>query len=89
MMKRILCTIMILAISLSLCGCGTEFTDPDYNATITDSEYFKSEIVEYTNTGYIIRDVKTNILYIIIDGYNGTMIMPLYNVDGTLQTYSE
>ena len=86
-MKKILTLLLTIILCLGLCGCGTEFTDPDYNTTIKKSEYFKTEIVEHTNTGYVIRDIETNVLYIIIDGYSGTMIVPLYNADGSLKLY--
>lgn len=86
-MKKILALLLVIILCIGLVGCGTKFQDPDYNATITNSKYFKAEIVEHTNTGYVIRDIETNVLYIIIDGYSGTMMVPLYNADGSLKLY--
>lgn len=79
-MKRIVYLLLSIILVLGLVGCGTSLQDPEYNVTITDSEYFKPDIVEITNTGYIIRDT-------VIDGYSGTLMTPLYNADGTLKIY--
>ena len=88
-MKRMAYLLLSIILILGLSGCGHHVMDPDYNATITKSEYFEAEIVEHTNTGYVIRDTKTNVLYIIIDGYRGSMIMPIYNADGSLKLYEK
>lgn len=85
-MKRI---IVILCICLLLTGCGTSYEDAENISETTDGGYF-TLIKKWDDADGICRIVYANdtkVKYLIWEnGYRGG-ITPLYNADGSLQTY--
>ena len=91
-MKKILALLLALILCLGLCGCGgvTQWQDGGVNATLVNTEYFESEVVEKIASGnYIIRDKHTNVLYLVVSGPSSCAITPIFNPDGTLKLYEE
>lgn len=92
MKKKILAALMCVVLSLHCIACGTTYqkaTGEVYAATTYGGGYFNT-IVEWTylSTVYrIVYAVDTNVKYLIASSGYKFGITPLYNADGTLQTY--
>lgn len=87
---KILAITLILAISLlALTACGTSYNDADNSQKNFCNGYF-TQIKTWsdrTNNYYIVYDNETGVMYFVIDGHYQYGITPLYNADGTIQTY--
>ena len=80
---------LILCLSFILCGCGVS-----YDEAVTKEEdiggYFTKikEWSDFDNYCYYILYAKdTKVMYLMINGNHSSSIAPLYNADGSLQTY--
>ena len=82
MRKKILCGLIGLIIGISCVGCACQ-TNPQketlYDGNFTIITKDSSYIFVYAND--------TKVKYLIVKGSYGLGITPLFNSDGTLQTY--
>ena len=94
-MKKILCVLLALLLSIGLLtGCADD-DNLDYgdnaadNVKVIRSKYFDAEIIQDMGNGvaYIVRDTNTNVLYLVVYGYNSAVMSPIYNSDGTVKLY--
>lgn len=84
--------IWIVALTCAVLLCGCEEQEDRGKAEPLEFHGMEDfEIVEKSVDGdaVAIRDKKTNVLYLKIDGYRTTIITPLYNADGSLRTYEQ
>ena len=94
-MRRVISILILCVLIISLVGCAVDEDPTDfsmstsYNAAHIQSIYFDSEIVEEGDAYYIIRDLNTNVLYLVVGGYRSCAIIPIYDTDGTVRTYTE
>lgn len=90
MKKKILVIIMAAMMALSIFGCTSyqESVDISKEGKSLGGGYF-TLIRKWDNdyAYYIVYANNTKVIYLIIDGYHTYGITPLYNADGTLQTY--
>lgn len=94
-MKRFLLILVLCIVVASFVGCSSD-DDPtgpsmtaSYNATLIQSTYFDSDVVETGDGYYIVRDLNTDVLYLVVKGYRSATMTPIYDSDGSIRTYSE
>lgn len=93
MKKAIIRILIMCALLVCLSGCGKDYEEAktsDFTYSI-GSGYFTTikEWGDVNNNYIIVYANDTKVMYFILyDGYRFG-ITPLYNVDGTLQVYSE
>lgn len=83
-MKKV-CLISLCALMLTGCKGASEV---DYNGNFCNSEKFG--IIEERNNGnyLIIYDKNTKVIYMVLNNTHYTCtVTPLYNADGSLETY--
>ena len=88
-MKKIIVVCVICVLIFALSGFGTSrISDIDANLKKTQSEYFDAEVIEDLGGGsLIVVDKNTNVLYLLIHGYQSSAMTPIYNYDGTVMLY--
>lgn len=88
-------TVFIVALMLiiPLSGCAdvpSRTISADINLQRIHSEYFDVEVIEDLGGGcFIIRDKNTNVLYLLVSGYESSAMTPIYNSDGTVKVCEE
>lgn len=93
-MKKIIISILICALAIVLCACGTKTTNyPDGQKTALSNQFTVIKIVDggaFDNSCYYLYDKETKIVYLYtIGGYHATMC-PYYiivNNEPTLAIY--
>ncbi len=83
MKKIILCIMILIVLTVSLCGCTNKQNENDYRP-IDNFETIQSD-----GSWRVVYDKETGVMYLIIAGYRERCITPLYNADGTLKTYKQ
>ena len=88
-MKKMIVVCAICVLIFALSGFGTSrISDIDANLKKTQSEYFDAEVIEDLGGGsLIVVDKNTNVLYLLIHGYQSSAMTPIYNYDGTVMLY--
>ena len=89
-MKKILSVLLIIITICCFSGCNqpSQGNNADTNIKYIHSEYFDVEIVEdLGGDSYIIRDLHTDVLYLLVGGYNANVMSPIYNRDGSVKLY--
>lgn len=80
-MRKVISVILLVVVILALCGCGRKEGD-----NFTKSGRFVIVSGDNPNAPYyetVIRDKDTDVLYLVIYGYNHCGITPILNADGT------
>ena len=91
MMKRFLARVLA-CVTVAFTGCSSvkkiTIVDKD-EPVLSDSRFVYTSDYRVGDKFRIIRDVETNVLYILyINGYRGAL-SPLYDADGNVMVYEE
>ena len=88
MRKMALVTLAFLFTFLML-GCAESqiLNNAEYNVQYVDNQYVSMELVWQENRNFVYRDRITDVLYLVVGGYNGGGMTPILNSDGTPKLY--
>ena len=88
-MRKIILTTMAFLLLFSMFGCEAPqvLNNSEYNVRYVDNQYISMELIWQENSNFVYRDRTTNVLYLVVGGYNGGGITPILNGDGTPKLY--
>lgn len=88
-MRKILLITLAILFTFLLFGCEDSqvLNNSEYNVRYVDNQYVSMELVWQENRNFVYRDRTTDVLYLVVGGYNGGCITPILNSDGTPKLY--
>ena len=88
-MRKIILTVLALLFIFSMFGCveSQVLNNAEYNVRYVDNQYVSMELIWQEDRNFVYRDRTTNVLYLVVGGYNGGGITPILNGDGTPKLY--
>ena len=88
-MRKIILTTMAFLLLFSMFGCDAPqaLNNSEYNVRYVDNQYVSMELIWQADRNFVYRDRTTNVLYLVVGGYNGGGITPILNSDGTPKLY--